>query len=496
MKKPETQSALDKDLDRIGYIEDAAGTAARRLVAPGLSFVFIMICALVAWQFVGGGVSGSMLIAAAALGAYMALNIGANDVANNMGPAVGARALSLASALAIAAVCETLGALLAGREVVGTISSGIIHPQDLASPNDFMLVMLSALVAAGVWVNLATWVGAPVSTTQAIVGAVAGAGAAAAGIAAINWTTLGGIAISWVTSPFLGGILAAVFLAFVRNVTIYQPDKIAASRFWVPILIAVMAGVFTTYIVMKALPVAGLKLPGGIVAGLGVAAISWLLARPYVRRQARGMENRNQSVRRLFSLPLVCAAALMSFAHGANDVANAVGPVAAIAGVISSGHLVNEVHIPFWVMIIGALGISLGLVLFGPRLIHLVGQQITKLNPMRAYCVALATAVTVILASALGLPVSTTHVAVGGVFGVGFFREWETQRVGTRLSVMADGSGKTKRLRPIKNREEQKRRFLVRRAHVMTILAAWVVTVPAAALLGAGVLVVLSFLLG
>ena len=186
----------------------------------------------------------------------------------------------------------------------------------------------------------------------------------------------------------------------------------------------------------------------------------------------------------------------MSFAHGANDVANAVGPVAAIAGVIRSGHMVSQVEIPLWVMIIGAIGISLGLVLFGPRLIHLVGQQITKLNPIRAYCVALATAVTVILASALGLPVSTTHVAVGGVFGVGFFREWETQRVGTRLSVMADGAGKGKRLRPIRNREEQKRRFLVRRAHFMTILAAWVVTVPAAALLGAGVLVALSFLLG
>jgi len=195
-----------------------------------------------------------------------------------------------------------------------------------------------------------------------------------------------------------------------------------------------------------------------------------------IRRQSEGMENRNRSLKRLFAVPLVFSAALLSFAHGANDVANAVGPLAAIVHTDQFGEFAGRVTIPTWVMIIGAFGISFGLVLFGPKLIRMVGSQITKLNPMRAYCVALSAAITVIIASWLGLPVSSTHIAVGAVFGVGFFREWHAERRSQRLGL---STGKRIAV------EERRRRKLVRRSHFLTIIAAWVITVPAAATMSA-----------
>jgi PiT family inorganic phosphate transporter len=197
------------------------------------------------------------------------------------------------------------------------------------------------------------------------------------------------------------------------------------------------------------------------------------------------MENRNKSLKTLFGLPLVFSAALLSFAHGANDVANAVGPLAAIVHAAEFGDVTAQVAIPQWVMVIGALGISFGLFLFGPKLIRMVGSQITKLNPMRAYCVALSAAITVIVASWLGLPVSSTHIAVGGVFGVGFFREWHAER---RLRDSIGPRAAVKRLAP----EERRRRKLVRRSHFMTIVAAWVITVPAAAAMSGVIFVLLT----
>jgi len=196
-----------------------------------------------------------------------------------------------------------------------------------------------------------------------------------------------------------------------------------------------------------------------------------------IARQSRGLENRNKSLKVLFAIPLVVSAALLSFAHGANDVANAVGPLAAIVQTVASGSVGQSFTIPIWVMLIGAFGISFGLFLFGPKLIRMVGSEITRLNPMRAYCVALSAAITVIIASWLGLPVSSTHIAVGAVFGVGFFREWDAERRARIARLAVDA--------PLVNPEERRRRKLVRRAHVLTIGAAWVVTVPAAALLSA-----------
>lgn len=474
---------LDKDLEKVSQLQGATKNLSRTFVAPGLSFLFLLVAMGIASIYFSGTLGTGVVIASAGVGAYLALNIGANDVANNVGPAVGSQALSITGALLIAAVFESAGALIAGGDVVGTISKGIIDPATVSNSGVFVRVMLGALISSALWVNLATWIGAPVSTTHAVVGGVMGAGIAAAGYTSVNWATMGSIAASWVISPLLGGLIAAAFLFFIKTFIIYQKDKIAAARRWVPVLIAIMTGAFTAYLSVKGLKkVVSISLFQASILGIVAFVTTWLLVRPLIRRQSEGLENRNQSLRKLFRIPLICSAALLSFAHGANDVANAIGPLAAIVHTISAGEVAAKVSIPLWVMTIGAFGISFGLLLFGPKLIRMVGQQITKLNPMRAYCVALSAAITVIVASGLGLPVSSTHIAVGAVFGVGFFREWYTQSSKRRMRYVQLETGRTTYSR---RAETHRRPKLVRRSHFMTIVAAWVITVPAAAGLSA-----------
>ncbi|PQV58361.1 PiT family inorganic phosphate transporter [Defluviimonas denitrificans] len=472
---------LDRDLGRFSALESAASYAARPLVAPGIALVFIVLAGLGAALFFGQTNHTLIVVVAAAFGAYMALNIGANDVANNMGPAVGANALTMTGAIVIAAIFETGGALIAGGDVVSTISKGIVTPDSMANTTIFVWAMMAALLSSALWVNLATWIGAPVSTTHSVVGGVMGAGIASAGVAAVNWPVMGTIAASWVISPLLGGLIAAAFLWFIKSRIIFQEDKIAAARKWVPMLVGIMAGAFAAYLALKGLKhLVKISFGTALLIGLGAGLLTWVAMIPVIRRQSEGLENRNKSLKVLFGVPLVISAALLSFAHGANDVANAVGPLAAIVQATKSGGLADAVSIPLWVMLIGAFGISFGLFLFGPKLIRMVGSQITKLNPMRAYCVALSAAITVIVASWLGLPVSSTHIAVGAVFGVGFFREWDAER---RLKAARAEMPDTAPVAP----EERRRRKLVRRSHVLTIAAAWVITVPAAALLSAAI---------
>jgi inorganic phosphate transporter, PiT family len=476
---------LDKDLDKITHVEAATHFVSKSLVAPGIGLIFLILAMLFAAVFVGKGESSLIMIAAAALGAYMAMNIGANDVTNNVGPAVGSRAMTMTLALVVAAIFETAGALIAGGDVVSTISKGIIDPSLIPSADMFIWAMMAALLSSALWVNLATWIGAPVSTTHAVVGGVMGAGIAASGFGTINWQSMSAIAASWVISPFLGGIIAALFLAFIKEFIIYREDKIAAAKKWVPVLIAIMTGAFTAYLSLKGLNhLISISLAGAALIGLVAGGIGWAASVPLVARQARGLENRNQSLRKLFQIPLIFSAALLSFAHGANDVANAIGPLSAVVHAAEANEISANVNIPLWVMIIGAIGISLGLLLFGPRLIRLVGEQITKLNPMRAFCVALSAALTVIVASWLGLPVSSTHIAVGAVFGVGFFREWYTKNSKRRAAYIQMKAGKPETVKQ-PSEEEIRRRYLVRRSHFMTIVAAWIITVPASALLAA-----------
>jgi len=402
-------------------------------------------------------------------------------------------------ALVIAAVCEAAGALIAGGEVVNTVSRGIIDPARLDDPGAFVLAMTAALLAGALWINLATWLGAPVSTTHAIVGGVLGGGIAAAGMGIVNWKVMGGIAASWVISPVLGGLIAALCYFSINVLVIRRDDMLGAAARWVPLFVALMAGAFSLFLIKKGLGRVwkpGPAIQWAMAAGMLVAA--YALMRPWVRRRSVGMQNRRKSVNRLFVVPLVASAALLSFAHGANDVANAVGPLAAVVSVLGSGHVDSQVTVPLWVMAVGAVGISAGLVLFGPRVIRIVGEQITKLDPIRAFCIALSAAVTVIAASAMGLPVSSTHIAVGGVFGVGFFREVVANRK-RRASVHANLPPHTDRVTltdEVLSKKLMKagKRRLVRRVHLVNIAAAWVVTVPAAAALSAGIFLLLRLL--
>ncbi len=490
------KTSLDKDLSKLSSMETATRALSMQLLAPGLAIVFLVGAGLLASAYSGENPNGALIVAAAVIGGYMALNIGANDVANNVGPAVGSKAMSLMTALLIAAVFESAGAIIAGGDVVSTISKGIVDPKQVADANTFVWAMMAALMSCAMWVNLATWLGAPVSTTHSVVGGVMGAGIAAAGFNVVNWGVMGAIAASWVISPLLGGGIAALFLWFIKSNIIYQEDKIAAARKWVPMLVSLMLAAFTCYLVMKGLKkVWKPELSTVALLGLVVFGISVMVLRPLIRAQSQGMENRNQSLRKLFHIPLIFSAMLLSFAHGANDVANAVGPLAAILHTIQSGSVDAKVGIPLWVMMIGAFGISLGLFLYGPKLIRMVGEQITKMNPMRAFCVALSAAITVLIASGLGLPVSSTHIAVGGVFGVGFLREYYTthsKRRRTYLARRSGGPAAQQAQNDERSEDEIVYRKLVRRSHFMTIIAAWIITVPATAVLAGTLYLVLS----
>lgn len=488
---------LDKDLDKLTRVEAATLFVSRGLITPGIGFIFLALAMIVAGAYVIDQPGAAIVVAGAALAAYMAMNIGANDVANNVSPAVGSGALTMAAALVIAAIFETLGAMLAGGDVVSTISEGIVAPSSMPAAT-LVWAMLAALLAAAVWINAATWLGAPISTTHAIVGAVMGAGIAAAGPTSVDWKLMSGIAMSWVLSPLLGGLVAAGALYFIKEAIIYRDDKIEAARRWVPVLIAIMSGSFAAYLVISPLDhVLNLGLGACLLVGLVIGGLSYVIGVPVIARQSVGLENRNQSLRKLFRVPLIFSAALLSFAHGANDVANAVGPLAAIVHAARTMETGFDNVVPQWIMLIGALGISLGLLLYGPKLIDLVGKEITKLNPMRAYCVALSAAVTVLLASAFGMPVSSTHIAVGSVFGVGFLREWYTQNSPRRLEYIRRRGGiADPEAIADRNPDEIRRRRLVRRSHFMTIVAAWIITVPVTAMAAAILFAILHALFG
>jgi len=362
-----------------------------------------------------------------------------------------------------------------------------MHDAVITSPDMLIWAMMAALLAAALLINVATWLGAPISTTHSIVGGVMGAGIAAAGFSAINWATIVSITASWMISPILGAVIAAAFLFFIKETIIYREDKIAAAAKWVPVLIGVMTGAFAGFLGLVGLgQLVDVSVSVATLIAVVTGLIAWRLLIPVIARQAQGLENRNQSLRKLFHIPLVFSAALMSFAHGANDVSNAIGPLAAIVSAAQNGAAWG-VKVPLWELVIGGLGISVGLLLYGPKLVRLVGAEITKLNPMRAYCVSLSTALTVIVASWAGLPVSSTHIAVGAVFGVGFFREWYTRHSKRRHEYMRVRAGKElDTTEPFeRNDDELKRRFLVRRSHFLSIIAAWTITLPAAAALAA-----------
>ena len=391
----------------------------------------------------------------------------------------------------------------------------------------FVYAMSAALLAAALWLNLATWLKAPVSTTHSIVGGVLGGGIAAGGFAIVSWATMGKIVASWVISPLLGGIIAAIFLYIIKSQILYKSDKLTAAKKVVPILVSIMTAAFLTYLTLKGLkhiwsdlthmlsflpqtkkPTLSIALIIGAIGGV----VSFLWLRPRIANRVAGMDDTREALNMLFTVPLVFAASLLSFAHGANDVANAVGPLAAVNDALMHMQISHKASIPLWVMLTGGLGISIGLALFGPRLIKTVGSGITELDQMRAFSIMMAAAITVVIASQLGLPVSSTHIAVGAVFGVGFLREWldskkmdekqkELQQESQKLEVLKDERSNpeitdpAKKLEIIEAHRIQKKRVkrlkkslrenYVKRGMVKKIVAAWLITVPAAAFLSA-----------
>lgn len=483
---------LDKDLKKIAALESALHHPGR-VRALFLGFLFLVL--LLPFTYLVASPSPGLfyVMAAGVIGGYMAMNIGANDVANNVGPAVGSKALTLTGALILAAICEAAGAIIAGAEVVGTVSRGIVHPDAMPTSETFVRAMLAALLGAALWLNLATAIGAPVSTTHSVVGGVLGVGVAAAGLGAVNWPVMGTIAASWVISPVMGGVVAAGFLFMIKQLVLREPDKLTAGKVWVPVVVGIMGGAFSAYLLSKGL--SNLWKPPKVVLGfvaLGGFVLVWLVMRQAIQSMIPTLENTRKGVARTFTVPLIVAAALLSFAHGANDVANAVGPLAAIVSTVQAAGLEGgrsgAIAVPGWVLVVGASGIALGLVLFGPRLIRTVGEKITKLDPIRAFCVALSAAITVLIASELGLPVSSTHIAVGGIFGVGFLREFHANR--TRPPAAENATQPN----PLKEEKRRKRR-LVRRQYMMTIATAWVVTVPATAALAAALFLTLNWVM-
>lgn len=492
------QKTLDKDLDRLTFLEQAGQQVSRKIAPLGVALIFLIVAGILGLGFTQNHAQAGIVVAASALAAYMAMNIGANDVTNNVGAAVGARAISMRWALVMAAAFEVAGAFIAGGRVTTTIATGIVSPAYLPEPQIFIGIMMAALLAAALWINVATWLNAPISTTHSIVGGVLGAAAAAVGSSAINWQVIINITLGWMISPILGALIAAGILYLIYEFIVYRPNKIEAAKRWVPVLNGLMMGCFTCYLSVKAVGQGFSAVShSAILLGLATGCAAWLGSLPLLSRQAEGLENRNQSLRKLFRLPLIGSAALLSFAHGANDVSNAIGPLTGIIHTIRQTDVQNVASVPFWVLVIGAFGISIGLLLFGPRLIKLVGSKITKLNPMRAYCVSMSSAVTVITASSLGLPVSSTHIAIGAVFGVGFFREWYNNNSRRRMEYLHMKSSEWQVKKPkAVNVDEQKRRRLVRRSHILTIMGAWAVTLPVSAGLAAMVYRAMFALIG
>lgn len=366
---------------------------------------------------------------AAAFGLFMAWGIGANDVANAMATSVGARALSLKQAIMVAALFEFAGAFLAGGQVTATIRKGIIDASEVAGqPDSLVFGMLAALLAAGTWLLIASRKGWPVSTTHSIVGSIVGFAAVGIGLDSVHWNRIGQIAASWVISPMLSGVIAFSIFMSVQKLILNTDDPFGNARKYVPIYIFMVGFIMALVTLLKGLQHVGLDVDGGrtyviaVLAGLVTMTIGiWGIRRVSVV-PGENEEFRFASVERIFGILMIFTACGMAFAHGSNDVANAVGPVAAVVSVVKTGAVAQTSALPTWVLLLGAMGIVLGLATYGWRVIRTVGRQITELTPSRGFAAELAAATTVVLASGTGIPVSTTHTLVGAVLGVGMAR--------------------------------------------------------------------------
>jgi PiT family inorganic phosphate transporter len=361
----------------------------------------------------------------------MAANIGANDLANAMGTSVGSGALTIRRAVIISIVANLLGAVLAGGHVTNTISKGMINPDLLAgAPDKLMLGMFAALLASGIWVHLATVFGMPVSTTHSIVGAVVGFGILSVGIGAISWGKIITVAISWVVSPVSGAIIAGGIYYLIREKILRADAPESVAQRWAPYLIGVVLLTIILSFIFKGLKNLHLDLGFGqalliaipCAAGGGLVGSALLRALLGRRELKKDIQNDTSPLQAIFAYLQVLTACYVAFAHGANDVANAIGPLAAIFSVVKTKSVAMQVEVSIWMLAIGGIAVGGGLLAFGGRVMETVGGKITELTPVRGFCAQFGAATTILVCSRLGLPVSTTHVLVGAVVGVGFMR--------------------------------------------------------------------------
>lgn len=370
-----------------------------------------------------------LLLLACLFGFFMAWGVGANDVANAMGTSVGSKALTIKQAIIIAMVFEFSGAYLAGGEVTETVKSGIVDAS-LISPNLMVLGMMSALLAAGTWLLVASMKGWPVSTTHSIVGAVIGFAAVGISVDAVNWSGVLRIMASWVVSPLLSGIVAFGLFVSVQKLIIDTDNPFQNAKRFVPMYMFATGFMISLMTLSKGLKHVGLNISGaeGLLLSLAIGAAVMLLGIALLSRIKIDVEADKgfhyASVEKVFAVLMIFTACSMAFAHGSNDVANAIGPLAAIVDVIQSGGQAvgAKTAVPGWILLLGAVGIVVGLATYGYKVIATIGKQITELTPSRGFAAELAAASTVVGASALGLPVSTTHTLVGAILGVGLAR--------------------------------------------------------------------------
>jgi len=370
------------------------------------------------------------LVLAIVFGFYMTWGIGANDVANAMGTSVGSGAITVMQAIIIAAIFEFAGAFIAGGNVTSTIRKGIVDPSSIVNqPEILVFGMLAALLAAAVWLMIASSRGWPVSTTHSIVGALVGFAVAGIGIDAVQWNKIGFIAASWVVSPALGGFIAYLLMMSIRKLILNTESPFQSAKRWGPAYVFLVGFIISLVTMFKGLKHLKLELTvpqsffWAVIFGLLIAAIGWILIRKVTVDEAADRDYHFASVEKIFVPMMIFTACAMAFAHGSNDVANGIGPLAAVVSILSSGgEVAQESALPLWILIMGGVGIVLGLATMGYKVMQTIGTRITQLTPSRGFCATLAAAATVVLASRTGLPVSTTHIAVGAVIGVGLAR--------------------------------------------------------------------------
>jgi len=371
-----------------------------------------------------------LIILAMVFGLYMTWGIGANDVANAMGTSVGSGAITVKQAIVIAAIFEFSGAFLAGGHVTKTIRKGIIDPGSIIdTPEILVFGMLAALLAAAVWLMIASHKGWPVSTTHSIVGAVVGFAVAGIGVDAVHWGKIGQIVASWAVSPILGGTIAFLLMLSIRQLILNTDNPFQNAKKWGPIYVFLVGFIISLVTIFKGLKHLNIDLSVGmsfflaVVIGLGVAVAGWVLINKVKLDPAADRDFHFASVEKVFTPMMIFTACAMAFAHGSNDVANGIGPMAAVVSIVQSGGMVaQKAALPIWILVLGGIGIVVGLGTMGYKVMQTIGTQITELTPSRGFCATLAAAATVVMASRTGLPVSTTHIAVGAVIGVGLAR--------------------------------------------------------------------------